>query len=365
MTKGTADRTFFDISDLLTPIKGDNPCGKPLRYTDVYDQIREARREEDPILSQGVWKTDPKKANWEQVDKLCQNALKYQSKDLQLAIWLTEAHLHLRGIPGLAHGLRLLHDLSRTYWKDFYPPSKGEDDLRIGLYIWVNKRLGDQVLFSPISLPTKRNPTFYRLFDLEGVTFPTLESSAPSDDRATEIRASLMDTPLDYYIQMQSGCKMALKAIRDLEKELHRHLHHDAPTFPHLREKIDALCQVVQNILNQRTPPKGEKTMKAPAPSRHSSPKSTPPESSLVPIRNRDQAYATLAHVAAYLEKIEPHSPTPYLIHRAIAWGNMTLSEVVSNLLQEEGNLSFLLDILNVNKEGTPERQTPPPEEAA
>lgn len=351
----------LDLSPLLAPLKGDNPCGKSLRYTEVYDQIKEARREEDPILSQGVWKTDPKRADWEQVDKLCRKALEHQSKDLQLAVWLTEARLHLNGTPGLAQGVELLHQLTRTYWKDFYPLPKGEDDLRIGLYVWVNKRLGDQVLFSPINLPTQTDPTLYRFFDLGGAAFPDLELSDGNDDISYAIAENLIETPLDYYIQMKAGCKDALKALTSLEKELHRRLSHDAPAFPHLRENIEKLGQFAENVLDKRTPQKEEKIMKTASPS----PKATPSKPSSSAIQSREQAYATLAQVAAYLEKIEPHSPTPYLIHRAISWGNMTLSEVVTNLLQEEGSVSFLLDILNVNKESASEGSSSQPEEAA
>jgi len=38
--------------DLLNPIPGPNPSGESLRYAPVFDQIKEARREEEEI-SQG------------------------------------------------------------------------------------------------------------------------------------------------------------------------------------------------------------------------------------------------------------------------------------------------------------------------
>ena len=36
--------------DLLQPIAGDNPSGKNLKYDRVYDQIKEARTEEDSTI---------------------------------------------------------------------------------------------------------------------------------------------------------------------------------------------------------------------------------------------------------------------------------------------------------------------------
>ena len=82
--------------DILKPIAGDNPSGESLRYAPIYTQIKEAVREDDD-LTQGVWQTERKVADWPKVVKLCSDALIKQSKDLQLAAWLTEAETNREG----------------------------------------------------------------------------------------------------------------------------------------------------------------------------------------------------------------------------------------------------------------------------
>lgn len=84
--------------DLLTPIPGDNPSGPNLRYDPVYDQIKEARREDEG--EQGVFHREAKKADVKLVIKLAGDTLATRSKDLQLAAWLTEALLRREGFPG-------------------------------------------------------------------------------------------------------------------------------------------------------------------------------------------------------------------------------------------------------------------------
>ena len=86
--------------DILNPIPGDNPGGENLRYAPVYDKIREARRQDDegPM---GDWQRERKVADWALVIKLGSEAIATKSKDLQLAVWLTEALLHKEGFPGL------------------------------------------------------------------------------------------------------------------------------------------------------------------------------------------------------------------------------------------------------------------------
>ena len=79
--------------DLLNPIPGENPSGANLRYERVYDQIKEARTEDDESIPTGAWQRTVKKADFVLVIKLAGEALATKSKDLQLAAWLTEAHV--------------------------------------------------------------------------------------------------------------------------------------------------------------------------------------------------------------------------------------------------------------------------------
>lgn len=349
----------FDPSRLLLPIPGDNKCGESLRYTDVYDKIREARREDDETLPQGVWKSDLKKADWDQVEQLCQDALKNKSKDLQIAIWLMEARLRLEGIGGLTRGLELILGLTRTYWDGFFPQMEGGGhDLRIGLYDWINLRLSEEIHFILISIPSDKSAPSYRLLDFNEanrIDLPSKKTNFPGNQPATEgkspllnkISISIHQTPTAYYRYMDKSCTLALKLMTELEEELRLHLGENAPTFYRLKEKVESVQRFVHQLLEARGDTKEKKkTIISDISEPHSLKKSF-----AGPIENRDQAYAILGEVASYLERIEPHSPTPYLIHRAISWGDMNLSQVVSNVINEDGNISLLLDILNVKKE--------------
>src|SRR4051794_36189018 len=95
------------LEELLRPIPGDNPSGKNLRRTAVYDQLKEARRADDPG-PQGDWTRAQKAANFNEVERIAVEVLTTQTKDLQIAAWLTEAWLNLRGIQGFTDGLNLL-----------------------------------------------------------------------------------------------------------------------------------------------------------------------------------------------------------------------------------------------------------------
>src|SRR6185437_2114539 len=58
-----------------------------------------------------------------------------------------------------------------------------------------------------------------------------------------------------------------------------------------------------------------------------------------IPIQSREDAYTRLAEISGFLSRLEPHSPVPYLLQRAIAWGRMNLSELLLELLHDQAAL--------------------------
>lgn len=50
----------------------------------------------------------------------------------------------------------------------------------------------------------------------------------------------------------------------------------------------------------------------------------------------RETALEDLNRIAVFFKKTEPHSPIPYLIARAIRWGNMSFSELLTELIKKE-----------------------------
>ena len=118
--------------DLLTPIAGENPSGLDLYYDRVFDQIKEARREDSDDLPGGVWEAkEKKKADHRAVIKLAGEALATKSKDLRLLGWLVESHLKIDGLSVLVPGIELLHALQEAFWPTFYPPIEEGDDLEL------------------------------------------------------------------------------------------------------------------------------------------------------------------------------------------------------------------------------------------
>src|SRR5262245_24811186 len=138
--------------DLLDPISPEQPAGADMRWTAEWDRIREARRADDDLDS-GKWaKRERKIADWKLVQELAVKMLRDRSKDLQLALWLTEANIKLQGFLGLRDGLRLTRELMTRYWdKGLYPTVEDGPEDRAGPFDWLNNKLVDSIAAIPIT----------------------------------------------------------------------------------------------------------------------------------------------------------------------------------------------------------------------
>ena len=57
-----------------------------------------------------------------------------------------------------------------------------------------------------------------------------------------------------------------------------------------------------------------------------------------------------LAEAAEYLSRDDPHSPVPYLVLRAIEWGQLTTAELYDEIfIQNEGRLN-IFELLGIEK---------------
>src|SRR5919112_4528445 len=151
----SADTPYiFDLESLLDPVSAERPSGESLRYEGTYDRIREARREDDPRMSRGIYDSEPKRADWPAAESLATEALSTRTKDLQLAAWLTESWTHLYGLAGAREGLRLMAELCARFWETLHPELEGEDcESRVSPVVWVNEKLSLKVKQLAVSAP--------------------------------------------------------------------------------------------------------------------------------------------------------------------------------------------------------------------
>jgi type VI secretion system protein ImpA len=356
----------MEMDMLLTPISEENPAGSDLRYEGMYDLIREARREEDASLPQGVWERDLKKADWEKVRDLCQDALESHSKDLQIAVWLTEALFHLNGFSGIREGFRIIVVLCETFWDDLYPNSEnGDFESRISPLVWMNEKLSVHLKFEPITRPQRKENAAYNYADWEQANL--LENLASKDKKAFEeaekvnkvtrakFLSSVMFTSAAFYRWQHRDLGRSLENLRKLNAFLDERCGREAPSLAQLRSILDDIHGLIGSFLKEKIDEVGENSDADPSEMETEGQdvtfgygKSNEMKSVALSIRSRSEAYRMLSEAADYLFIHEPHSPTPYLVKRAVSWGNMSLTELLEELLADDNDRKIIFNLLGI-----------------
>ncbi len=343
---------------LLAPLSEPEPVGEYLLYDDLYARVREARREDDPELSQGDWKTERKKADWPLVETLCSEALLTRSKDLQLAAWLTESWVYLHGVEGFLAGLRLLHQLNAAYWDKIHPPlDKDDPEQRLSPFIWMNEKF-----FLPLGRIRLSSPD---VSDAEGYTFIEretawrIEAGSPAEREAEAqgrptrklVANSMTLTPAAFYQRLAHRLSLAQEALADLSAQLDELAGKQAPSFGKLEKQLTGFQHIVQRALGEKpeeAPEQGAET-DAPAEAFEGASGETAVPLNAQSIRSRKEAYQALAAAADYLLHNEPHSPAPYLVKRAISWGNLSLGELLLEVVNDDNDLRSIYNLLGIS----------------
>lgn len=246
--------------NILQPVAGDNPCGADLRYQPVYDQIKEARREDDDA-DQGVWQRARKMADWAQVVKLASNAIAKQSKDLQLAAWLTEGLVYREGIPGLREGLQLTYDLLDQFWDNLYPELEdGDSEMRSVPLAYIVSKVDIALRKSPL---TAEGVSWYQYKD--SLTIPN-ESEAGEDSEKgrrrseaeeagkltpEEVDDALKRTPVAHFDETEADLGAASEILQQLDQICDEKFGEYAPGYGPLKECLEQLQNTVR-IMKQR-----------------------------------------------------------------------------------------------------------------
>lgn len=337
-----------DLATLLSPISAEQPTGDSLRYSEVYDQIKEARREDDPTLPQGVWQTKLKQADWATVEAASIEALTTRSKDLQIGAWLLEAWFHLHGMVGVRDGLVLLRELCERYWDDLYPELGQGLEARTAPIRWLNEKFPTELWLVNVTQP-EHDPSAV-------TTFSDWENARGAAEPATRtrLRESAVLTPRRFYIQELTALDEASEAAAQLETGLRERCGDEAPTLHQLKSQLDALRQLLAALVAEHHGNGDESPFATQSEAGSAAEAGEGSTVSANPIRSRAEAYQRLAEVADYLSRAEPHSPTPYLIRRAVAWGRMPLSDLLQELVRDPSDLRAAYSLLGIAPDSAP-----------
>lgn len=329
MPDSPTTRPEWTVEDLLKPI--DNDSGVYLRYEKIYDDIKEARKEDDPQLSQGVWQTDHKKADWIAIENWCVEALREQTRDLQLALWLTESAMAQDGAPGLIKGLTYVNAMAEQYWDTFFPE---EEDFRIPLWEWIDHELHRRFLLLPITHRGHNYSDWLNALHLEGIRQKDPQKISRQELTISSLRKELDETrkrPLPAsHIDKVTELLNQLKDLLDSKDP-------NNPSFSAFRrtlEEVRPLCALPE--IKEEAPTEANEK------GEESKPAGDEGGDQNVVISERSHAYQAIRDIGQFLLSLEPHSPAPQLLIMAGAWENYSITQILMNVQRSPDQQNLL-----------------------
>ncbi len=261
---------MIDIQACTAPIPGEYPAGEDLRYTPVYDAIKEARKAEDQ-LARGAWEREVKTSDWDTVIKLAADALATRSKDLQIAAWLTEALVRTEGFEGLTAGLSVINGLLEQYWETAYPLIEdGDLEYRAGCFEFLNDKLVTPLKDIPLTDPGKTNGYSWLAWQDSrrvGTDKDILNQFGDVDEGKKQARDTLIaegkipaeefdvavaQTAKAFYEEVSGFLASSLAEFEKMDALVDAKFGKEAPRLSDLKAAMDECSQLVSRILKEK-----------------------------------------------------------------------------------------------------------------
>ncbi|MGC2236686.1 MAG: type VI secretion system protein TssA [Pyrinomonadaceae bacterium] len=371
MTNIESKPSVIDFEALLQPISEESPSGESLRFSNIYDEIKEARRA-DEELPQGEWQTELKTADFRKVIALATSALESNTKDLQIAAWLSEALVKQHGFTGLRDGLKLVSGLQDKFWETLHPEiDEGDMEGRANAVAWMDAQAALAVKGAAITGEGYSFADFEdsKRYDIpEGIdTLDTAdqekyrelaaEAEAKNKVTADKWRKSKASTRRAFYEELTVAIAECWTEYAEINRVIEeKYDRNQAPGLNNLKKALDDIQTQVKRLLE-------EKRAEEPDEADESADEAQATEGgdgtagggavavagSGGAIRTRQDALKRLGELAEYFRKNEPQSPVSYLISRAVKWGNMPFENWLQDVIKDETVLYQLRQTLGLN----------------
>jgi type VI secretion system protein ImpA len=247
--------------DLLDPIAGENPSGPDLRYDPVFDQIKEARREEDDTLPAGDWDRPAKKADHRHVVKLASECLAKRTKDLRLAASLVESQFKLDGLAVLAPSIELLRELQEKFWETLYPEiDEGDLQLRVNEIERAAKQLAFLLGQVPVTTSGLTSPDYLESrrvgYEADATTDARKIARAAAIEAkkvtAEEFDKAAAATPKAFFVETRAALDEAVDQTKQLDGYQRGAYGDQYPQLSSLVAALEEAGGVIDVLLKER-----------------------------------------------------------------------------------------------------------------
>ncbi len=363
-----ASPDIIDLNKLLAPISQDSSAGSDVRQDmsplSKYQAIKTARSAARAAERKGMHDGDSTEADeyWRKIITLAPDILATQSKDLEVASWLTEALIRRHGFAGLRDAFKLIHELIENFWGTLHPmPDEDGMETRTASLAGLNGEDGEGVLIAPIrKVPLTEGHVTYSFWQYQQAL--DVNRSADEDIRANkaeklgftieDIEKAVNESSSEFYINLLDDITDAIDIYKKINLQLEQRCSsNEVPPTRKIIAMLEECRGAISHIGKHKLPvpvieeiPEQENTTT-------SGTQSAKPAGAVGAINTREAAFAQLLEIAKYFRKTEPHSPISYVIEKAVKWGNMPLNELIIELIPDSSSRERFSALTGVKNE--------------
>jgi type VI secretion system protein ImpA len=366
-----------EFDKLLAPIRDDAPTGRDLRedYSpqSLYYKLRDARsdaRAAERAADADAGADNEAGRHWRDVARLAAEILANQAKDLEVASWMTEALVRLRGLAGLRDCAIMLRGMVENYWDLLYPmPDEDGISTRVAPIAGLSGEGGDGTLIQPLRKillfeRTDGSPVLLFIYQ-QAETVAGIGDETRRDDMIANGAPVLADLENEarraggaHFVAVLNEAKTALDAWRALDECLTQAAGADAPSL----SRATAVLEQIITIAQRYAPVSASAADNAYAPADNMMDRSDPgltdggdqimqnPGPAGAP-RNREEALRQLHQIAEYFRRHEPQSPISMTLDEAVRRARLSWNELLMDLIPDEQSRAALLIPLGIRAE--------------
>jgi len=357
---------IIDISSLLEPVSEDNPVGNDIREdsspSSVYYTIKDARNsaraaERNSMFDGGSSEADE---NWRKILELAPGILKNNAKDLEIASWYTEALIRRYGFPGLKAGFSIIKQMIEKYWDNLYPlPDEDGIETRVSSLTGLNGEGAEGVLIAPIrnaNITEDVQPgpfnfwQYTQALDIQKITDDNsrAEKTNKLGFNIEDIENVVAGSSESFFLELKNDVVACLADYRDISKILDEHYGNmDAPPTSNIINTLEDTLGVINHIGKYKLPDESSNEEEF---NKDGTPAESSSEAKAIggPIKTRTDAFRHLNEISDFFRRTEPHSPISYALEKAVKWGDMSLSELMRELIPDSSSLNYYSSLTGV-----------------
>ena len=338
----------FDVDTLLAPLEGELPAGVNLRQSDStpnpYYRLKDARsaarvaeRAADAEAERGSLAPE-----WRLIFEQAQSLLAEQSKDLEVACWLTEASIRLHGFAGLRDAMALLDGLVERFWTDLHSVDDEDLGAKVAPVAGLNGLGADGALIQPIRLAPITAPAGPGPAGLWH--YMVLRRRGPASPEAVQLAGCVTATDRATFVAIHRDIAAALASFASLTAQLDALCGEETPPSSTIRNTLQEAQDALREVSGLDAAALAAEPAAAATPDAAAPEAAAPDAQTASPaapsgpakLESREDALRELARIAAFFREHEPNSPTAYTLLTLIRRARLPLAELLAELIPDE-----------------------------